>query len=847
MPRCWPSSVRCAASAIVAACLTGTAAGDLLLDRAGFGGVVRFGGIVPLLIDASLPAGDGREGVDAEVVVEVSNVDGDIAEYSTRAVLSSGATSIWVYPAIATGVSSKPIALATYERDDGRRGRLLERVQVQPDQPTRGAVQAPATVDIIGVVAGGHCGMAVWDPGQQSPCLSGYAVVAERMEPASLPDRVEGWVGFKAVVWAGAPLGSLLPAQDKALREWVEGGGRLVLQASAAADGFSLDAVQPAWIKDALKGLTWTRTEDVKASALLPVISSQRLDLRKDGSQPLTTFTECTAPWVELASMPAPRAWNGVVEPRRGTLDGACIVVERPLGAGTLVVSGLDADALNRRRYVDSDLPEADIWWNRIMGRRGDTPPRARLREWGNAQPSPIEVNARRIVIGGSEFFNAFIGMRSTASNLTSISILVFAAYWLLAGPISFYVLRHRRLERWSWLAFVAIACVFGAVAWLAGAVLRQADARAQHLTVLDAVVMPGAPAGTPPSAIARTWASAFLPTYGTAEIALPPGQGVLRPFSPVGDDGEFPDGTRYAVPSSRQGALVMPARATATMVAGSWSGDLPSAWRGLPTTSGGPIQQTATSTRNADAGPASYLTGKLKHGLRAPLTDVLVLHVTPFRPAPPRFNDRATPTTKAVPMAPTDAMPSMVLAARLTEPWAPGTELELADVLYPKVQGRSSRSLAVVDPADPGTLGLDAYLDAGLVSPFRQAFSAFSTTGALSDKVAREHLTMMSLYGMLPSPRWWSAAATARGPTESEVAIQRVAGHELDLGTWCSRPCVIVMGIVAVEPGDAGLDGGPVPLTIDGGPVPMSGTTLVRVIFPLPQVDALVPATMVR
>ncbi|MFZ9689830.1 MAG: hypothetical protein ACO3DS_08330, partial [Phycisphaerales bacterium] len=313
MPRCWPSSVRCAASALVAACLTGTAAGDLLLDRAGFGGVVRFGGIVPLLIDASLPAGDGREGVDAEVVVEVSNVDGDIAEYSTRAVLSSGATSIWVYPAIATGVSSKPIALATYERDDGRRGRLLERVQVQPDQPTRGAVQAPATVDIIGVVAGGHCGMAAWDPGQQSPCLSGYAVVAERMEPASLPDRVEGWSGFKAVVWAGAPLGSLLPAQDKALREWVEGGGRLVLQASAAADGFSLDAVQPAWIKDALKGLTWTRTEDVKASALLPVISSQRLDLRKDGTQPLTTFTECTAPWVELASMPAPRAWNGVV------------------------------------------------------------------------------------------------------------------------------------------------------------------------------------------------------------------------------------------------------------------------------------------------------------------------------------------------------------------------------------------------------------------------------------------------------------------------------------------------------------------------------------------------------
>jgi hypothetical protein len=376
-----------------------TASGDLVLERAGFADVVRFGGIVPLQLQASLPAGDDREGVDAEVVVEIPNVDGDIAEYSVRSVLSSGATSIWVYPSIASGVSGKPITLATYERDDGRRGRLLERLQVAVEQPTRGAMQVDPTVDIVGVVAGGHCGMAAWNPGQQSPCLGGYVTVGEIRETEQLPDRVEGWSGFKAVVWAGAPLGSLLPAQDKALRAWVEGGGRLILQVSAAADGFSIDAPQPEWIKDALKGLAWTRVEEVKASTLAPVISSQRLELRKDGTQPLTTFSECSAPWVELVAMPVPRAWNGVPEPRRDTLDGACLVVERPLGSGTLVVSGLDADALNRRRYVDGDLPEADIWWNRIMGRRGDTPPRSQMREWKDAQPSPIEANPRRIVI----------------------------------------------------------------------------------------------------------------------------------------------------------------------------------------------------------------------------------------------------------------------------------------------------------------------------------------------------------------------------------------------------------------------------------------------------------------
>ncbi|MBM4114846.1 MAG: hypothetical protein FJ252_03095 [Phycisphaerae bacterium] len=847
MPRCWPSSVRCAASAIAAAAVAATASGDLVLERAGFGGVVRFGGIVPLQLQASLPAGDTREGVDAEIVVEVPNVDGDIAEYSMRSVLSSGATSMWIYPSIATGVSGKPIALASYERDDGRRGRLLERVQVAVDQPARGAMSVDPSVDIVGIVAGGHCGMAAWDPGQKSPCLGGYVIVGEIRETDQLPDRVEGWSGFKAVVWAGAPLNSLLAAQDKALRAWVEGGGRLILQVSAAADGFSLDAAQPEWIAAALKGLAWTRTEDVKASTLAPVISSQRLELRKDGTQPVTTFGECGAPWVELAAMPVPRAWNGVPEPRRGTLDGACLVVERPLGAGTLVVSGMDADALNRRRYTESDLPEADLWWNRIMGRRGDTPPRARLSEWQNGQTSPIESNPRQIVIGGSEFFDAFIGMRSTASNLTSISILLFAAYWLLAGPVSFYVLRHRKQERWSWLAFVVIAGAFGTVAWLAGAVLRQADARAQHLTVLDAVVAPGALPGTQPAIRAHTWASAFLPNYGTAEVALPESQGMLRPFSPDGDNGEFPDATRYTVQASRSSALTLPARATAAMVTGSWSGDLPSAWRGLPAVSGPPLQQTANATRSADAGPASYLTGKLKHGLPAALTDVLVLHVTPFRPAPPRFNDRATAATKAVPVAPSDAMPSMVLAARLATPWAPGTELELANVLYPPVQGRQDRSLPVIDPVDPGVLGLDTFLDAGLISPLRQAFAPLSTSGALSDKIARDHLTMMSLYGMLPNPRWWAAAAAARGPTENEVAVQRVAGHALDLGAWCSRPCVIVMGYLTVEPDAVTLDGSPVPLSIDGEPVPMSGTTLVRVIFPLPQVDALVPATMVR
>ncbi len=825
-------------------CVVASARADISLVRAGFGDLVRFGGVVPMQLDLSLPAGDSREGVDAEVVVAVPCPDGDVAEYSMRTILSGAPSALWIYPTISNDSSAELVQISLYQRSSGARGALLERVEASPTSPVRGAMPVDPAVDIVGVVEGGHCGMSAWWQGAGSGTfpltLNGAVAIAQRLAPSELPDRAEGWSGFKAVVWCGAPLASLQPAQERALVEWIKDGGRLVLQCSASPGGFGLGDRHSEWWSTMLRGLTWTQHDDAKVSALLPVVSKSNAPLKKDATQPLVTFDAVPEPWVRLVAMPVPRASNGVADPRPDSLDGACLVVERPIGVGSIVVSGLDADALQRRRLRDSELPEADAWWNRIIGRRGDTPSGAQMRDWGQHQPSLLRTQARELSIGDAGFFNAFIGMRSTASNLTTAAILLFAVYWLLAGPLSFYLLRSRQLERFSWMAFLAIAAAFGAIAWAAGALLRQSEARGQHLTVLDGVHQG---AGEPTAVVARLWASAFLPNYGTGTVSLPAGRGSVRPFAPIGDDGAFPDATRFVVDGQVSNSVTLPARATATMVSGAWSGELPSEWRHLPGQGTRPIQQTAYATRTANAAPSCYLTGTLVHRLPAALTDVWVVHVTPFRPPPPRLDEANLPTRALPPIQPSDDLSSVVLAARLPGLWSPGQEIELADVLYRDDATVPAAPRAMAPASEYADLELDAAIEARFIAPLRGP-TAFVPSGALSQDTARDELLLASLYGAVPAPRWWAAMVANRAAFDSEVTVRRSVGHALDLGAWCSRPCIIVMGFMDGADDAPTIGGAPVPLFVNGEEVPMSGTTFVRVMIPLPQVDALVPAT---
>ena len=53
---------------------------------------------------------------------------------------------------------------------------------------------------------------------------------------------------------------------------------------------------------------------------------------------------------------------------------------------------------------------------------------------------------------------NPHLGRRDRATTLVGVTILFFVAYWLLAGPGTFFWLRYRRQATLSWFWFGAVA-----------------------------------------------------------------------------------------------------------------------------------------------------------------------------------------------------------------------------------------------------------------------------------------------------------------------------------------------------------------------------------------------------
>jgi len=86
----------------------------------------------------------------------------------------------------------------------------------------------------------------------------------------------------------------------------------------------------------------------------------------------------------------------------------------------------------------------------------------------------------------------------------------------------------------------------------------------------------------------------------------------------------------------------------------------------------------------------------------------------------------------------------------------------------------------------------------------------------------------MLSFYSHLSPPIYKKNANAKQGPASHRTI--REGGRDLDLSTWFSRPCIIVMGFLHNSPI-------PVDISMDGEQINKSaGTTLVRWVYPLEQ-----------
>lgn len=611
--------------------------------------------------------------------------------------------------------------------------------------------------------------------------------------PASLPDSWLGLTQFEAIVWAGGePLdqhepNKLDPKQAEAIRDYVSRGGHLVI---------ILPAV----------GQVWTNRESNRLKDLMPTVSVQRnenvdpapyrplLNIRPTLRYPTKGQT------VHTFRVPADAEPQDAMEILNGP-DGRCVVVRRLFGAGAVTLVGLD---LNDTAFSQGGALDAEVFWHRVLGWRGKLTPD----DANNAGPNAASI------FGTSRtpyYMDGDIQSEIAQTGKTAVGVIagffVFLAYWLVAGPVGYTVLKSRGMQRHAWVGFVGATIVFTALAWGGAAGLRPQRLEARHFTLLDHVY------GQPVQR-ARMWASVFLPGYGERRLSLggSPGLGpnAISAWDTPGDDeswAKFPDAREYAIDNADPGTLLVPTRATSKHIQADWAGG--PAWK-MPIPVAGADGRPGAITLNPDAWPVGtspVLSGVLTHDLPGPLHDVMIVVF--------RRQDTLRPHGGDSVNAALDQPIVRATAFRVTSDWAPGSANSLDLGI---VTGRP----AGLAEGGAGTVDLSQVLGDFIPRPPAAYTIAAPIPTDRSSRVNR--LTGLALLHLLPPPN-------LQDNTVSQYAALRRTTHGWDLSRWATQPSVMVIGHLGGDGADAP---SPVPLTVDGETVPTRGRTVVRWVYPL-------------
>ncbi len=271
-------TVRSLFACLMLACLFGTASGPASADGPtvtavyGLGGRYRPGGWSPVTIKVKNPDADALDGQ----VQALSEADPNAGRYGRPSASIAGA-SLFSRPVSVPGGGAVQTQLYTHGLDpgagsvtvqvaDGRArgdGRVLARGSSTPNGNSLPAVTGtPVTdADLFLVGFGGdpgaftslsgrklgllhQSGVGAAPPsfspgmanGQNAPQVGSAQVVS--MLPADLPDRAVGYSGVDAFLLRGdAPLDALSEAQADALKDWIAGGGHLVVVCPGADPG----------------------------------------------------------------------------------------------------------------------------------------------------------------------------------------------------------------------------------------------------------------------------------------------------------------------------------------------------------------------------------------------------------------------------------------------------------------------------------------------------------------------------------------------------------------------------------------------------------------------------------
>lgn len=813
--------------ALLAAGVLGIAAGwsaaqsvDVELVHLGVGDVARGGGHLAAQVQF-------RSSLDRvaeiEAVWELTNADLDVVEHARRFVLNPGqAQRRWLYGVLPPeGEGSLQGAvwdLRLYEIEGGERVRDLGTVKLGSavaSNPSRAMGMADDAVLVVGARTLGLDIFGQAGQGGTIPSMNGATVIANARDTDALPDRWEGLAIFDTIVWAD---GSILPARlseesARALEQWIERGGNFVIALPSAGDPWSIGVEGRHRMSGLLPSVAPTRIEDVPVREILSMLSLS--DTLRDAAVKtrLAVFDAAVLDrgWRPFLATPAPKAIDGTVQPEAGPFDGLIVGVRRQLGFGHMTIIGVDIEELSSRALQVPTLPQGDVFWNRVLGRRADTPSGGEYTALSQATRL-VTSGGVSAEIGEGKLVSETIGLAGQAAIGVLAATAVFGLYWLVAGPLGFALLKSARRERWAWVAYVGVAAIFTGAILLVGKALSGRTARASHLTVLDAIERgPGqSDMDQELRRRATSWVSVFVPTYGEAEIAIDPGadartRNQLTSWRPTRGAVEgFPSRERYIAPIDAPSQANVPSRATTVDFKASWLGAVRDGWGRMPRA----VEPVSVEIAIVNAAPAIAIKGTLVHQLPGTLRDVRMIHIWPRQNPLPALGN-ADPGQTAVRRFP-GQLPNRG-EMRSVQPWPADQPLDLAKVF------EGARPLS-------NRLGLEESISKSYIEDLAQRIR--TGIGLVTDTVTlADALEMSSMYGMLPPPQYLRGNS---GTPDTPFRVVRNGARELDLSEWFTQPCLIVMGWL--EQVDL-----PYELTLDGERVEGTGPVLVRWIMPLP------------
>ena len=814
---------------------------SISLEHFGVGGHFRTGDIVAARF---LLQGQIDQPTPIEIAWEVPDGNGDIAQITRRLVLDPGQpVSTWLYARIPPKtVLSEAIGeiytVRVWAQTDGRRTRELGSARISPATSVNPTVAVDLSEDIFGVVGSGRMGLDSYSipaPGKNRiPSMNEITKIARGIRPQDLPDRWEGLSQFSALIWTEGSPQSLTGDSARALREWIGRGGLFIVVLPETADPWGITSPTKHPLTDLMPDWKVERVEVVPIGTLLPTVSQSDQLRNAKATMPVTFFEESgkSKTYEPLIRLPVPRdARTSFSSPRSKSLDEKILAVTRSYGHGRITVIGLDVEALSRRALQSSALPRADIFWNRILARRADTPSSGEYQELEKSKRL-VMTNPNFVDLGRGDLIDGEIGMRGEAAVGIVGAFLLFVVYWIIAGPGGFGILKWMKRERHSWALFVASALFFGSAVWFIGGSIYSSRVRVQHLTVLDSIWRSSVnqPASDTAMSRATSWFSAYLPGYEQINVSIDPEserRNVLTGWSAPGSMiSTFPNPARSAIPIATPNSLQVTARATSASFQAQWMGAVPSDWGKAPFT---PDPARSLEQTIVPGDPLRVmLTGLVEHSLPGPLHDVGIIHITPIRNPAPKL-DLANGRINL----PSDALPNIGRFFKLTT-WKPNDPIELKEVLYPGGPMGVDERIGDLENAIQ-TRYQYPFVEDMLRNQFNQ-FGRGGFTKGLSPDQRRMYLDMLGMYNMLQPPDY----VTNPPKDASAVVVQRILGRSLDISPWFTTPCLIIWGYLdAAEC--------PIPIVIDGEKVPSKGIVLVRVVFPLPLDERFVAPELIE